>query len=246
MHAVVIFAAKLSGMMSVIRLFFIVFWTFLLMLLAPLFIPLTFNRQFPLVVARTLFSSVLIRIAGIKLSTFGAENVPKNRPVIFVANHCSHLDIVCLCRSVPVNLHFIGKKELIWMPVVGWYMFIAGHIFIDRSNRKKAVLSLRKAAEKIKNGKCVVMYPEGTRTSTGEMSEFKKGAFHLALDAGIDIVPIHIKGTYEVWPKDSKTITPGDVVIRIGEPIQTANYTKKTIRDFVADGKSAIEKMGKA
>jgi 1-acyl-sn-glycerol-3-phosphate acyltransferase len=216
------------------------------MLLAPLFIPLTFNRQFPLVVARTLFSSVLMKLAGINLTSFGAENVPKDRPVIFVANHCSHFDIACLCNSLPVNLHFIGKKELVWMPVVGWYMFIAGHIFIDRSNRKKAVLSLRKAAVKIKNGKCVVMYPEGTRTSTGEIGDFKKGAFHLALDAGVDVVPIHIKGTFDVWPKKSKTITPGDVVVRIGKPIHTSNYTKKTIRDFVAEAKSAIEEMGEA
>ncbi|MGB0888250.1 MAG: lysophospholipid acyltransferase family protein [Vicingaceae bacterium] len=235
---------KFNGMISAIRLFFIVCWTFLLMLLAPLFIPLTFNRQFPLVVARTLFSSVLMKIVGINLTTVGTENVPKDRPVIFVANHCSHLDIACLCRSVPVNLHFIGKKELVWMPVVGWYMFIAGHIFIDRSNRKKAVLSLRKAAEKIKNGKCVVMYPEGTRTSTGKIGEFKKGAFHLALDAGVDIVPVHIKGTFSVWPKNTSKITPGKVVVRIGKPIQTIKYTKKTVRNFVADTQFAVEELG--
>ena len=226
-------------------MFFMICWTFLLMLLAPLFIPITFNRQFPLVVARTLFSSVLMRIGGIKLTTIGAENVPLDRPVIFVANHSSHLDIACLCNSLPVNLHFIGKKELVWVPIVGWYMFIAGHIFIDRSNRKKAVLSLRKAAQKIKNGKCVVMYPEGTRTINGEIGEFKKGAFHLALDAGVAVVPIYIKGTFEVWPKKSKKITPGAVVVRIGNPIETSKYSKKTIRDFVAETKAVIEEMGK-
>ena len=232
-------------MMSAIRLFFMLCWTFLLMLLAPLFIPLTFNRQFPLVVARTLFSSIALKIVGIKLKVEGVENVPKERPVIFVANHCSHLDIIVLCRSLPVNLHFIGKKELAWFPIVGWYMFIAGHIFLDRSNRKKAVLSLRKAAEKIKNGKCVVMYPEGTRTSTGNIGDFKKGAFHLALNSGVDVVPVHIKGTFSVWPKKTKKITPGDVFVQIGKPIETSKYTKKTIRDFVAEAKSAIEEMGK-
>ena len=220
-------------------------WTFLLMLLAPLLVPFTFNKQFPLVVARTLFTSVLMKLAGVKLKTIGAENVPKDKPVIFVANHSSHFDIACLCRSLPVNLHFIGKKELVWMPIVGWYMFVAGHIFIDRSNRKKAVLSLRKAAEKIKNGKCVVMYPEGTRTSTGEIGAFKKGAFHLALDAGVDIVPVHIKGTFEYWPKNTLKITPGEVVVTIGKPIKTDNYTKKNLKDFVAEAKSAIEEMGR-
>lgn len=233
-------------MISAIRLFFMVFWTFLLMLIAPLFIPLTFNKQFPLVVARTLFSSVLMWIAGIKLKTFGVENIPKGNPVIFVANHCSHLDIGCLCKSIPVNLHFIGKKELIWTPVVGWYMFIAGHIFIDRSNRIKAVESLKKAAIKIKNGKSVAMYPEGTRSRTGEIGEFKKGAFYLALDAEVPIIPVSIKGTYDVWPAKSSKITPGNVVVRIGNPIDSSNYTKKTVRDFVAEARNSIEEMGKA
>ncbi len=186
-----------------------------------------------------------MKIVGIKLHVSGAENVPKDEPVIFIANHCSHLDIAVLCRSLPVNLHFIGKKELVWMPVVGWYMFIAGHIFIDRSNKRKAVASLKKAAQKIKNGKSVVMYPEGTRSKTGQLGPFKKGAFHLALDAGVPVVPIYIDGTYSVWPTKSNTITPGDVVVRIGAPIASSNYTKKTVKEFMADARSAIEKLGK-
>ena len=184
-----------------------------------------------------------MKIVGIKLKVHGVENVPTDKPVIFVANHCSHLDIIVLCRSLPVNLHFIGKKELAWVPIVGWYMFIAGHIFIDRSNKRKAVESLKKAAVKIKNGKRVVMYPEGTRTKTGALGPFKKGAFHLALDAGVSIVPIHIDGTYNVWPAKSRTITPGDVIVRIGKPIEASKYSKKTIKNFMADAKLAIEKL---
>ena len=97
----------------------------------------------------------------------------------------------------------------------------------------------------IKNGKSVVMYPEGTRTKTGALGPFKKGAFHLALDAGVSIVPIHIDGTYNVWPAKSRTITPGDVVVRIGKPIEASKYSKKTIKNFMADAKLAIEELGK-
>jgi 1-acyl-sn-glycerol-3-phosphate acyltransferase len=215
------------------------------MLIVPLLIPFTFNRQFPLYVARTLFSCGLLKIAGIKLTTNGVENVPKGKPVIFVANHCSHLDIGVLCRIAPVNLHFIGKKELIWIPVVGWYMFIAGHIMIDRSNKRKALESLKKAAIKIKNGKSVAMYPEGTRSKTGEMGKFKKGAFHLAIDAGVSIVPVHIQGTHEIWPSKVNKITPGPVTVHVGKPIDSSNYSRKTINDFVAEAKTAIEEMGK-
>ena len=230
--------------MSAIRLFFLMFWTLSLMFFAPFMILFTFNRQFPLYVARTLFSKGLLWIAGAKLTTHGVESVPINEPVIFVANHCSHLDIGVLCRIAPVNLHFIGKKELAWVPIVGWYMFIADHIFIDRSNKRKAIVSLKKAAIKIKSGKSVAMYPEGTRTKTGELGEFKKGAFHLALEAGVKVVPVHIKGTYSLWPTHSNTITPGPITVRIGKPIDATNYTKKTIKDFVTEAKTAIEKMG--
>jgi 1-acyl-sn-glycerol-3-phosphate acyltransferase len=232
-------------MVSAIRLFFLFFWTLLLMLIVPLLIPFTFNRQFPLYVARTLFSCGLLKIAGIKLTTNGVENVPKGKPVIFVANHCSHLDIGVLCRIAPVNLHFIGKKELVWIPVVGWYMFIAGHIMIDRSNKRKALESLKKAAIKIKNGKSVAMYPEGTRSKTGEMGKFKKGAFHLAIDAGVSIVPVHIQGTHEIWPSKVNKITPGPVTVQVGKPINSSNYSRKTINAFVAEAKTAIQEMGK-
>jgi 1-acyl-sn-glycerol-3-phosphate acyltransferase len=231
-------------MISAIRLFFLVFWTLFMMLVIPIFIIPTFNRYFPLMVARTVFAPVLMWIAGIKLKSYGKENVPKNKPIIFIANHCSHLDIACLCGCLPVNLHFIGKKELAWMPIVGWYMFVVDHIFIDRSNRKKAAESINKAAIKIKNGKSVVLYPEGTRSKTGGLGIFKKGAFHLALMANVDIIPVHIQGTFEVWSTNSFKITPGNVTVRIGKPIDTSKY-KGSITELTNDAREAILDMGK-
>jgi 1-acyl-sn-glycerol-3-phosphate acyltransferase len=88
------------------------------------------------------------------------------------------------------------------------------------------------------------MYPEGTRSTTGELGSFKKGAFHLAIDAKVDVVPVHIKGTFDVWSKNSNKITPGDITVKIGKPISSANYDKRTIRDFVSEAKISIEKMG--
>jgi 1-acyl-sn-glycerol-3-phosphate acyltransferase len=232
--------------MSAIRLFFLFVWTLSLMFFAPLMILVTFNRQAPLYVARTLFSRGLLRIAGADLTVSGKENIPKGKPAIYVANHCSHLDIGVLCRTAPVNLHFIGKKELAWIPIVGWYMYIAGHIFIDRSDRRKAVTSLRAAALKINQGKNVIMFPEGTRSKNGELASFKSGAFHLALDAGVNIIPIHIEGTHGVWPATSNKITPGKVNVKIGSPIDTSKYTKKTVKELMAVTHSAVEELGKS
>jgi len=230
--------------MSAIRLLLLFIWTLSLMSLAPLMILVTFNRQAPLYVARTLFSKGLLWIAGAKLSVSGVENIPKNKPAIYVANHCSHLDIGVLCRVAPVNLHFIGKKELAWMPIVGWYMYITGHIFIDRRDRRKAVTSLRAAALKIKSGKNVIMFPEGTRSKNGELASFKSGAFHLAIDAGVNIIPIHVEGTHEIWPTTKNTITPGNVIVKVGSPIDTSLYTKKTVKELMAITHSAVEELG--
>jgi len=231
--------------MSAIRLLLLFIWTLSLMALAPLMILVTFNRQAPLFVARTLFSKGLLWLAGAKLSVSGVENIPKNKPAIYVANHCSHLDIGVLCRAALVNLHFIGKKELAWIPIVGWYMYITGHLFIDRSDRRKAVTSLRAAALKIKSGKNVIMFPEGTRSKNGELASFKSGAFHLALDAGVNIIPIHIEGTHEIWPASRNIITPGKLNVHIGQPIDTSKYTKKTVKDLMVITHSAVEELGK-
>lgn len=226
--------------MSFIRLFFLFVWTLSLMFISPLFILFTFYRQAPLVVARKLFAPGLMWIAGAKLTVVGKQNVPKDKPVVFVANHASHLDIGCLCAALPVNLHFIGKKELMYFPIVGWYMFLAGHIFVDRKNRVKALESLKQAALKIKAGKSVVMYPEGTRSENGDIGNFKKGAFHLAMQAGVQVVPVSINGTEKVWPKSPNKITPGKVKVTIGKPIDSANYTKEQLNEFVLTAREVV------
>ena len=218
-------------------------WSSVLMVVSPLLIPFFFSRKVPLFVGRYVFSPVFLPMVGINLTTIGAENVPQDRPVIFVSNHCSHFDIACLFRALPRYIYFVAKKELLWTPFLGFHLWAAGHILIDRSNRTKAVKSLRKAAVKIKGGKCITLYPEGTRSINGEVGPFKKGAFHIALDAGVDIVPVHIDGTFNVWPKGRWKINPGKVVVSIGKPIITANYTKQTSTEFAEKAREEVLKL---
>ena len=227
-------------MLSVLRFIFMAVWSAFLMLITPFLIPLFFKREIPLIVGRVLFAPVLLAVAGIKLTKQGVENVPLDRPIIFVSNHCSHFDIACLFATLPRNIYFVAKKELLWVPFLGFNLWSTGHILIDRSNRKKSILSLRQAAKKIAGGKCVTLYAEGTRTTTGEIGPFKKGAFHLALDAGVDIVPIHIEGTFKIWPKGSWKIKPGKAHVNVGKPIKTSNYSKQTVNQFVQDTRNAV------
>lgn len=230
-------------MITFLRFFLMAIWSAVLMVVSPLLIPFFFSRKVPLFVGRYIFSPVLLPMVGIDLTTHGAENVPQDRPVIFVSNHCSHFDIACLFRALPRYIYFVAKKELLWTPFLGFHLWAAGHILIDRSNRVKAVKSLRKAAAKIRGGKCITLYPEGTRSTDGEVGPFKKGAFHIAIDAGVDVVPVHIDGTFKIWPKGRWKIKPGKVTVNIGKPIITANYTKQTSKQFAEKAREEVLKL---
>jgi 1-acyl-sn-glycerol-3-phosphate acyltransferase len=190
-------------------------------------------------VARALWGPLLIRAGGARLEVTGQENVDPNRPTIYVANHQSSLDIPVGFVAVPVNFRYIAKHQLQYVPIIGWYLWAAGHIFINRGNREKAVSSLEEAARKVRNGKSVFVYVEGTRSDDGRILPFKKGAFALAMKAGVPIVPVTIEGTGTVMPKNSWNITPGVVRVKIGKPIDTTAFGDdrdalvKAVRDVI-------------
>jgi 1-acyl-sn-glycerol-3-phosphate acyltransferase len=177
-------------------------------------------------VARRLWSPLLIWAGGAKVQVTGQENVDPKRPTIYVSNHQSTLDIPVHFVTVPVDFRYVAKHQLGYVPFVGWYLALAGHIFVNRSNRTKAISSLDAAAKKIRNGTSVFLYPEGTRSDDGRVLPFKKGPFALALKAGVPIVPITIEGTGKVMPKNSWNITPGPVHVKIGKPIDTKAFSE--------------------
>jgi 1-acyl-sn-glycerol-3-phosphate acyltransferase len=129
------------------------------------------------------------------------------------------MDTQSIYMNYPKNLHFIAKKELKYTPVVGWVIAALGMIFIDRKNSEKAKQSLAKAAELIRNGKNVISFPEGTRTKDGEMRRFKRGLFSIALEAGVDVVPVAVSGAREVMPSGSFKMRPGPIHIAYGQPM---------------------------
>ncbi|MCE1228300.1 MAG: 1-acyl-sn-glycerol-3-phosphate acyltransferase, partial [Firmicutes bacterium] len=163
-------------------------------------------------------------LSGVKWSVSGWEDLPaeireERQPVIFMCNHASLLDPPFLTYIIPIPAVYIAKKEVRWMPGVGWAVWAAGMIFIDRKNRERAIQSLKLAAQKIRGGKNVVIFPEGTRTRSGQLLPFKKGGFNLAMDAGVPIVPLAIDGTFEVFPPGAKMMRPGTVRARFGQPL---------------------------
>ncbi|MCX7725389.1 MAG: 1-acyl-sn-glycerol-3-phosphate acyltransferase [Chitinispirillaceae bacterium] len=170
----------------------------------------------------------LLLICGIKADVEGLEKLDVNKRYIFIANHQSHLDIPVIMASLPHEISFIAKKELFMIPFFGWGIFALGHIWLDRSNPRKAISSIQKAIDRLKRKKVsLVLFPEGTRSSDGKLGTFKQGSFALVLKAGVEVVPLVIKGTFERLPKYKKIISSGRVKLIICNPIPVTEIMTK-------------------
>jgi 1-acyl-sn-glycerol-3-phosphate acyltransferase len=169
------------------------------------------------------WSRTVLRGSGVRVSTDGGEHARSGRPTLFMSTHGSMLDVPAIAISMPDSLRFVAKRSLAWLPFFGWAMLASGGcIFIDRGDRKSAVRSLERAAERIRGGCSVLVFPEGTRSRRGELQEFKKGPFHLAQGAGVPIVPIVVEGARELMPGGSAGSRPGEVRVRFGAPLEVA------------------------
>ncbi|MGQ9500230.1 MAG: lysophospholipid acyltransferase family protein [Dissulfurimicrobium sp.] len=166
-----------------------------------------------------IWSRILFWAAGAKLFVTGRENIPSDRPVVFASNHASQFDIPILYLALGVQFRFLVKKELFHIPLLGTAMKRAGYIPIDRSGGRAAILSLKKAAQRIKEGTSIVVFPEGTRSVDGRLQPFKSGGMQLAIHAGCPIVPVAISGSHELLPKGSLSLRPGPIHVAIGRPI---------------------------
>lgn len=180
---------------------------------------------------------------GITVEADGFENVDPRKPCVFMSNHQSVVDIGALVLTLPLPWRFVAKRELAWIPFFGWAMWLGGHIIIDRGNREKAIASLRRAAQRIRGGMSVIIFPEGTRSETGEMRAFKSGGFHLALEAQVPIVPVTVSGSRHLTPKRSLRVESGRVLVRYGKPLETRGLglgdreaLKQRVREAIAAG----------
>ncbi|MFC1817383.1 lysophospholipid acyltransferase family protein, partial [Thermodesulfobacteriota bacterium] len=181
--------------------------------------------QAPHKVARVWARSILAA-AQVKVTVKGLSNLDLSRSYIYMSNHQSNFDIPVLLAYLTVQFRWLAKAELFRIPIFGFAMQRAGYISIDRSNRKSAILSLQRAAEIISGGVSVLIFPEGTRSRDGNIRSFKKGGFVLAIDSGVPIVPVIIHGTWPIMSKERLLIKPGKVVLEIGKPVETLNYTR--------------------
>ena len=179
-----------------------------------------------------LWARQMFWVGGVRLDMEGWDNLPEairneKQPVIFMSNHESNLDPPVLISAIPIPAVYISKKELKWVPLVGWAAGLGGTIFIDRGTRKGATYGIHQAAAEIKGGKTVVIFPEGTRTRTGKLGPLKKGGFAMAMNAGVPIVPLATVGGFKTLPPGSIHLRPGRYTILVGKPIDPAAFADR-------------------
>jgi len=170
------------------------------------------------------WAAALVRAAGITVRLHNEERMRSGAPRIFVSNHVSWFDVLTLAAVLP-RYKFVGKAELFRIPIFGRAARASGMIAIERENRKSAFESYRVAADRIRAGASVVVFPEGTRGKSYALRPFKKGPFVLAVAAGVPIVPTLVHGTLAVMPRDSFRVRPGVVDIHFLEPIDASGLT---------------------
>jgi len=215
-------------------------WTTVCFILCCIAMLVTLDPGASIWIARRLWSPLLLWAAGIRVEVEGLENVDPKRPTIYASNHQSTADIPVLFMALPVNVRFVAKKQLGYVPLVGWYLHLARYPLVDRGNRAKAIKSLEEAGRKVRNGVSIIVYPEGTRSDDGRVLPFKKGPFALALKARVPICPVTIEGSGYCMAKNSWDIKRGVIRVKIGKPIDTASYTEERRVELMREVRTAI------
>ncbi|MEO1339183.1 MAG: lysophospholipid acyltransferase family protein, partial [Myxococcota bacterium] len=206
---------------NILQAIFLATWSAVWMTAAA--IVAAFSSELPLIMARNVWAPPLLWASGARVQMMPGYRIDPAKTYIFVMNHQSMLDIAVAVRYVPVNMRFVLKKALLYVPFLNLYVWRTKMIWVDRSNPKQAYKSLHKAAARIRDGISVIAYPEGTREN-GPVRPFKRGVFVLAQAAGVPIVPMAVQGAGNVLPKGGFRLRPAEVRFVIGEPINTADF----------------------
>ncbi|HDQ03790.1 MAG TPA: 1-acyl-sn-glycerol-3-phosphate acyltransferase [Deltaproteobacteria bacterium] len=187
-----------------------------------------------------IWGKILLLICNTKVEVIGKENFKSKNPHVLMANHQSDFDILISLAYIPGQFRWLAKKELFNIPVFGAAMKGAGYIPIDRQNKEEAMQSLDEAALRIRNGKSVMTFPEGTRSREGEIKAFKQGIFYLAIKSGVPIIPVTIIGSGQIMPKRSLRVRPGKIKLIIDKPIEVKDYHIESRQELIEKVRNTI------
>jgi len=189
-----------------------------------------------------LWGNIALLANRVKVRVEGMEHLNGKGPYIFMSNHQGAYDIFTLLAHLPYQFKWLAKKELFSIPFFGWTMAAVGYISIDRGGTRDTVDAMNEAAQKIRDGMSVVIFPEGSRSPDGSIQPFKKGGFTLAIKSKVPIVPIAISGSRDIMPKDRLTVTSGEIRMFVDHPIETQHCSSKDREPLMKKVREVISK----
>ncbi|HEV8336815.1 MAG TPA: lysophospholipid acyltransferase family protein [Candidatus Polarisedimenticolia bacterium] len=187
------------------------------------------------------WARLVLGLCGVRVVVEGRDKIRPPGPYVFLSNHQSQFDIPAAVLAIPIQFRILAKQELFHIPIFGWALRLSGFVAIDRRNRDKAIASLDRAAERIRRGRSLLIFAEGTRSPDGRLLPFKKGAFVLAIQAGVPVVPLAIRGSRAVLPKGSLSIRPGIITVVVGDPIDPRPFSVDQKEALMTRVRSALE-----
>lgn len=186
------------------------------------------------------WASRLLRLAGADISVKGRENIPSDRPVIFVCNHRGNFDVPLVLSELDTPHALLSKTAVSKIPFISGWMKMLGCVFIDRSDPRKSLAGLAEVTKIVNNGYSYIIFPEGTRSKGGDLGDFKSGAFKVATDTRATLLPVAIEGTHNLMESNKNLIRPARVRMHILRPIETKDLSRAEMKDMPDKIRSAI------
>ena len=221
-----------------------IFWTIIFGIAVILFSPFDYKKGKILGFIVKYWAKTIFKTMNINVRVIGLDKLDRNADYIFAPNHASSLDIPLILGFLPFWIVPISKIELKWIPFLGWAMQAAGHVFVDRRDHEKAMLSIDRIQDSlIKNPRSILIFPEGSRTNDGKVNQFKTGGLSIGISTKISIVPVAIEGTFESLSKHSKKFVNKLLTINIGSPVDTRKYSLDDRKDLAIIVNSEVKKL---
>lgn len=190
------------------------------------------------------WARMVLGICRVKVDVVGAENLDPRREYVFCSNHFSLIDTPVVFGWMPREFRILARHGLWKIPFLGWHLNRAGHLPVHRENPRVAARNIQRAADEVRAGYSVFLFPEGGRTREDQMRPFKPGAGYIAIRAGAPVVPMAIVGTRGILPPNSLNLRPGRAELRVGPPISTEGLDQRDAKELMARVREAIRRLG--
>lgn len=183
---------------------------------------------------------IILKMAWVNTTIRNRDKIEKGQSYIVISNHQSFYDIPAIITKIGIQLRWIIKKELLKIPFFGYALYASRNIFVDRSNRKTSIKNIQNGMKRLPHGVSVIFFAEGTRSHDGKIRQFKKGAFAVALEKHLPILPVTVNGSRKIMSKGSLIFNPGSIEVVVGDPIETHGYSMENIAELMGKTRDTI------